>query len=112
MAAVPGAIGVMFLDYEGETVEMLGERPFELSDDDLRIIGAYQGIFLTQLRDLCVQLQAGGLRRFKLDFATARVFTFALTDGYYVVFVTESASNEAMVWRQLFKCRERLLAAM
>ena len=39
-----GALAALFLDFEGETVELVCDR--DLSDHDLRILGAYQGIFL------------------------------------------------------------------
>lgn len=109
-ASVPGSIGVLFLDYEGETVAMLGERPFDLADDALRIIGAYQAIFLTQLRELCERIDAGPLRRMKFDFADARVFCCDLKDGYYLVFVTDLTTSEGLAWRHLGLCAELLLA--
>ena len=61
VTSTPGAIGALFLDWEGETVEMLGARPFDADDHDLKIVGAYQGIFLTQLREMCGR--GGGMRR-------------------------------------------------
>lgn len=109
---VPGTIGVLFLDYEGETVSMLDERPFDLSDDDLKIIGAYQGIFLTRLRDLCDRTDAGRPARFKIDFGATRVFSCDLLDGYYLVLIVDRAAGEAVVWRELLRGRDRLLAEM
>ena len=52
-----GALAAIFLDYEGETVELVCDR--DLSDHGLRILGAYQGIFLTRLRTLCANAGAG-----------------------------------------------------
>jgi hypothetical protein len=84
--------------------------PFELADDDLRIIGAYQGIFLTQLRELCDRTGGGRPERFKIDFVAASVFSFDLRDGYYLVLVADPSATEAIAWRELRACRERLLA--
>ena len=39
LATTPGALAALFLDYEGETVDLVCDR--DLSDHDLRIIGAY-----------------------------------------------------------------------
>ena len=107
--ATPGAIGALFLDWEGETVEVVGDRPFDADEHDLKIVGAYQGIFLTQLRDLCTRVDAGQPHRFKLDFAETRVFSCDLKDGYYVVLVVDNTSNEAVAWRALDDCKARLM---
>jgi hypothetical protein len=108
----PGAIGALFLDWEGETVEMLSDRPFEADDHDLKVIGAYQGIFLTQLRELCTRAVAGTPHRFKIDFEKTRVMSCDLKDGYYIVLVVDGTTNEGVAWRQMERCRERLIAEL
>lgn len=112
ISTTPGAIGAIFLDYEGETVEMLCERPFDADEHDLKIIGAYQGIFLTQLRRIAEQIECGKLDRFKIEFARTKVFSCDLQDGYYVVLVTEGSTLEALAWQRLVTCRDALLAEM
>ena len=57
-----GALAALFLDFEGETVELVCDR--DLSDHNLRILGAYQGLFLMQLRTLCANADAGEPQRF------------------------------------------------
>ena len=112
LSVTPGAVAAIFLDYEGETVAMWSERPFELSDDDLKAIGAYQGIFLSQLRGACERSEAGAPSRFKLEQPSRRTLSCDLKDGYYLVLIVESTSSEAMAWRQLERCRRRLLTEM
>jgi predicted regulator of Ras-like GTPase activity (Roadblock/LC7/MglB family) len=107
-----GALGAIFLDQEGETVEVLTERPFEADDNDLKVVGAYSGIFLTHLRTLCQDTGAGKLDRYKLEFATTSVFSCDLKDGYYVVLLTDATANEGVAWQKLCECRERLLGEM
>ena len=107
--STPGAIGALFLDWEGETVGMVGERPFDADEHDLKIVGAYQGIFLTQLRELCARVDAGVPHRFKIDFEAARVLSYDLKDGYYVVLVVDASANEAVAWKHLEGCRARLI---
>ena len=107
-----GALGAIFLDQEGETVEVLTERPFEADDNDLKVVGAYSGIFLTRLRNLCHDTGAGKLDRYKLEFASTSVFSCDLKDGYYVVLLTDATANEGLAWQKLCECRERLLGEM
>jgi predicted regulator of Ras-like GTPase activity (Roadblock/LC7/MglB family) len=109
VTSTPGAIGALFLDWEGETVELIGERPFDADEHDLKIVGAYQGIFLTQLRELCARVEAGQPHRFKIDFEAKRVLSCDLKDGYYVVLVVDTSANEAVAWRALEGCKERLM---
>lgn len=105
-----GALAALFLDFEGETVDLVCDR--DLSDHDLRIIGAYQGIFLMRLRSLCQQMAAGAPLRFKIEFAHVSVLSYDVKDDYYVVLLVDSSANEGLAWRRLDRCREQLLAEM
>jgi len=110
VATTSGAQAALFLDWEGETVELACDH--DLSDHELRIIGAYQGIFLSRLRALCAQVQAGEPRRYKIELDTRAVLSYDVKDGYYVVLLVDTSFNEGLAWRRLEKCRERLLAEM
>jgi hypothetical protein len=105
-----GSLAALFLDYEGETVELVCDR--DLNDHDLRILGAYQGIFLDKLRTLCSNADAGAPQRFKIEFRETRVLSFDVKDGYYIVLLVDATANEGMAWRKLEKCRERLIEEM
>ncbi len=110
LQSTDGSIGAMFLDYEGETVELVSLR--DLKKDDLKIVGAYQGIFLTQLRHLCEEMTIGIPHRFKIEFAQTRVLSADLKDGYYVVLLIGQEALEGVAWRTLERCRERLIEEM
>ena len=110
LATTYGAMAAIFLDWEGETVELVCDR--DLNDHDLRIVGAYQGIYLTRLRELCARIGAGEPQRFKIEFAEAKLLSYDLKDGYYVVLLVDETANEGVAWRQLEGCRERLLGEM
>jgi hypothetical protein len=104
-----GSLGAIFLDSEGETVEVITERPFDADDHDLRVIGAYQGIFLSRLKRLCETLRAGSPQRFKLEFANMNVLSCDLKDGYYLVLAVDDSANEGIAWRELEECRARIV---
>ncbi len=107
-----GSLGAIFLDSEGESVDVITERPFDADDHDLRVIGAYQGIFLSQLKRLCETLRAGAPRRFKIEFEKMNVLSCDLEDGYYLVLVVDESANEGVAWRELERCRERIVAEL
>lgn len=108
LATTGGAMAAMFCDYEGEMVELVCDR--DLSDHDLRIIGAYHGIYLTQLRAVCDDIDAGKPIRFKLEFESTKMLSFDLKDGYYLVMLVTPEANEALAWRRLEWCRDKLVA--
>ncbi len=110
LATTAGAQAALFLDWEGETVELACDH--DLSDHELRIIGAYQGIFLSRLRELCAKVEAGAPRRYKIELALHAVLSYDVKDGYYIVLLADRSFNEGLAWRRLEKCRERLIAEM
>jgi hypothetical protein len=107
-----GAIGTIFLDSEGESVEVVTARPFDTDDHDLRVIGAYAGIFLAQLRRIAGVTAGGSARRYKIDFAASRIFCCDLNDGYYLVLVVDPSTIEGVAWQGLERCRTSLLNEM
>lgn len=112
LTATSGSVGAIFLDKQGESVEVTTERPFDTDDHDLKVIGAYQGIFLAQLHRICETLGAGPPRRFKLEFLLTTILSCDLKDGYYLVLIVEAGTNEGLAWHKLEGCRDRLLAEM
>jgi hypothetical protein len=110
VATTGGALAAIFLDYDGETVTLACDR--DLSDHDLRVIGAYQGIFLTRLRSLCRENAMGEPHRIKFDYTRHTVLSYELKDGYYVVLLVDHTANEGISWRRLERAREKLLAEM
>jgi predicted regulator of Ras-like GTPase activity (Roadblock/LC7/MglB family) len=110
LATTSGAMAVIFLDWEGETVELVCDR--NLSDHDLRIVGAYQGIFLTRLRAMCAQIGAGEPERFRIEFESMSVMSYDIQDGYFVVLLTDRTANEGVAWRRMERCRDRLIDEM
>lgn len=107
-----GALGAIFVDWEGETVELVTERPLDADDHDLRVIGAYQGIFLTRLREMAEKLPIGTPQRFKIEFEKTMILSCDLKDGYFLVMVVDHEATEGIAWHQLMVCRERLIAEM
>ena len=107
-----GAIGAAFLDSEGESVEVASARPFDTDDHELRVIGAYAGIFLSHLRRIAEATESGSSRRFKIDFEATSIFCCELGDGYFLVVVVDAAAIEGVVWQGLERGRTAWLAEM
>ena len=110
LATTTGAFAAIFLDWEGETVDLVCDR--DLSDHDLRVVGAYQAVLLSRLRGMCDKLALGTPHRYTVDFGTTMVMASDLKDGYYVVLLLDRKANEGMAWHKLEMCREKLLREM
>lgn len=100
-----GAIAAIFLDGEGEAVQVIGE---DFLRDELKVIGAYQGIFVSEIRRITTSLDLGPLQRMKIDWAGSTMLNQLLEGGYYLVLVLCSGSNEAMAWQHMEKCAGQL----
>ena len=110
LSSTNGSIAAIFLDYEGETVALITAHDVE--QDELKALGAYQGIFLAQMRRLCSDLDIGTPRRFKVEFAKRKVLSCDVADGYFVVMLTANETNEGEAWHHLDHCRQDLLEEM
>jgi len=110
LSSTNGSIAAMFLDWEGETVALVTAH--DLEQDELKALGAYQGIFLTQLRKMCTDLGAGAPQRFKIEFLRKKVLICDVKDGYFVVMLTGAETNEGEAWHHLDHTRQDLLEEM
>jgi hypothetical protein len=111
LATTEGAVAVIFLDFEGETVDLVCDR--DLSDHDLRVIGAYQGIFLSQIRELCTKTRIGTPLRFKFEFSDrTSILSYDVKDGYYLVLLLDDKADEGAAWRKMEVCQQKVLAEM
>lgn len=86
---IPGARGAIFMDPEGEAIEHVSRDGglFEL-----KLEGAYHGIFLRRAAQLANLVGAGELERLVLSGAGLQVVTTALKDGYYLVVVLDAGA--------------------
>jgi predicted regulator of Ras-like GTPase activity (Roadblock/LC7/MglB family) len=112
LQTTPGAIGAVFLDREGEAVELWAESVFDIGAEGLRAIGAFEGIFLSDLKRAAQRLGAGGVERLIIDFTGAKVLSCDLKEGYYLVLVVAPDANEGIAAQRLRLCRERLIAEL
>lgn len=106
LADVEGSMGAMFLDYEGEAVNIVSPL---FSRYDMQVIGAYEGIFLDQLRRICGDLTLGAPERFVITCADAVLLNWVLKDGYYVVLVLSRGAPQARAWHRLSTSRDQLM---
>ncbi|MEW6336641.1 MAG: hypothetical protein AB1625_04490 [Acidobacteriota bacterium] len=102
---VPGAHGAIFLDPEGECVEVVSRQatPYEL-----KLEGAYHGIFLRQAARLASISGAGDLERLVIAGRQMAVMSIVLKEGYYLVLIMESGTPASVAAGAMRRTAEAL----
>jgi hypothetical protein len=100
-----GAVGVLFLDESGEVVDMVSR---DLPDDEIRILGAYLGIYMRQLAATAASARLGRLRSVHLEKASLQMLALSLPDGYALVLVQRRPAPVARAKLSLLAAGEEL----
>jgi len=95
---VPTAVGAIFLDEEGETIECVTRHgdPYEM-----KVEGAYHSIFMRRFRQAMKTGPANRLDRYTLTFGRLITLTEILPDDYYVVLVMDRNGSQAVARHHL-----------
>ncbi|HPR64582.1 MAG TPA: hypothetical protein PK014_10205 [Thermoanaerobaculia bacterium] len=101
LSDIPTASAVAFLDEEGETVSLISSQQ---SHDDVRIFGAYQGIFLNHLSRILKD---------RVDFFSYRTesmccYNLCVGKEYLMVLQTETFQPIEFVRRQMEKAKKEI----
>lgn len=78
------ALGALFLDGSGETVDFACA---DFSPYEMRILGAYLGIYLRQFERVLSSNQLGEPRMVHIEREALHIYAMPLPDGYYVAVV-------------------------
>lgn len=102
---VPGAQGAVFVDPEGEAVDFVARRttPYEL-----KLEGAYHGIFLRRAGQLARLVGAGDLEHITIGGRSMRAMGMVLRAGYYLVLVMEPGAPASVAAAAMRRTGEAL----
>jgi hypothetical protein len=78
------ALGALFLDGTGETVDLACS---EFTPYQMRVVGAYLGIYLRQLEKLLANNDLGEPRMIHIEKEALHIYAMPLPDGYYLALV-------------------------
>lgn len=101
----PGAQGAVFVDPEGEAVDFVARRttPYEL-----KLEGAYHGIFLRRAGQLARLVGAGDLAQVTISGHKMQAMGMVLRGGYYLVLVLEPGSPTSVATAAMRRAAEAL----
>lgn len=95
---IPGALGAIIADWEGEAVDQVA-----LMDDyDIKILGAHKGIILTRLREALERVDGGELEEILISAEQNQTLIAPVTEDYFLVL---TLLPEAMLGRASFELR-------
>jgi hypothetical protein len=79
------ALGALFLDGTGETVDLACGTDF--SPYEMKVIGAYLGIYLRQLDRLLASNDLGEARMIHIEKRALHIYVVPLPEGYHLALV-------------------------
>ncbi|HEV7505432.1 MAG TPA: hypothetical protein VGS07_11010 [Thermoanaerobaculia bacterium] len=79
------ALGALFLDGTGETVDLACGTDF--SPYEMKVIGAYLGIYLRQLDRLLASNDLGEARMIHIEKKALHIYVVPLPEGYHLALV-------------------------
>lgn len=102
VVATRGAEAALLLDAEGEVVVEAGQK-----HERHRLIGAYQGLALTEVRGVAERCGTGALDYVMRRHAGGSVILRPLKDGYYLVVALAPAAPIALAVYESARTQER-----
>jgi hypothetical protein len=105
LASNDGAVGVLFLDDSGESVDL---AVAESSPYQMRVVGAYIGIYLRQMEQFLLAEGHGEPRWLHIEKEGLHLYAVPLPDGYYLVLVQRAPALAAAARRSLEEARDHL----
>jgi predicted regulator of Ras-like GTPase activity (Roadblock/LC7/MglB family) len=93
-----GALGAVIADWEGEAVDQVGR----IDDYELKVIGAHEGVILSNLREIVCRLKDDDLREIVITTEKVQTLVLPVTHEYFLVFILERGNT---LGRALFEAR-------
>lgn len=92
---VPGAVGAVFADWEGEPVDQFAHIP----PLDIQLVGAHWGVVWSQATARLKQM--GAVEELLIEGERAIVLVRLVCEGYFVVLATQRDAHLATALREL-----------
>ena len=108
MRRVPGAVGAVFADWEGEPVDQFAHIP----PLDIQLVGAHWGVVWSQATRRLGKHHLGDIEELLIEGEHTIVLVRSVTEGYFVVLATASDAHLATARRELARGAETLRGEM
>jgi predicted regulator of Ras-like GTPase activity (Roadblock/LC7/MglB family) len=92
---VPGAVGAIFADYDGEAVDQVGR-----DRDEIMLLGAHYGVILNHVQSALLTFHFGDALEVLLLHERMDLLVRAVGHGYFVVLAVESGGHLGTALRE------------
>jgi len=103
------AVGVLLLDNTGETVDVVCS---DFTPYEMRVLGAYLGIYLNQMGTFVDRAAMGAPKLVHIEKEKLHIYALPLPDGYYLVLVQRRPALVGKARAQLDKAAGELIAEL
>jgi predicted regulator of Ras-like GTPase activity (Roadblock/LC7/MglB family) len=104
---VPGSVGAIFADVDGEAVDQVATDRREI-----QIIGAHYGIILNHVQSALHLFHYGSAEELIVHHGKMDLVIRAVGHGYYIVLAVEGSVHLAIALREIAACANALRAEM
>ncbi len=101
---IPGAVGAIIVDWEGEAVDQVAR----IDDYEIKVLGAHSGIILGFLREALAQIESGDLDEVVVRAGDDKILLAPLTDEYVLILQLGAKAIAARASYKMGKCVEAL----
>lgn len=86
---VEGAIGIIFVDADGEAVDHYSRIP----EYDMKLLGAYKSIIIKNIQETSNRLELGNIREIVIFLDEAILILSPVSEGYFLLLFMQPQSN-------------------
>jgi len=101
---IPGALGAIIIDWEGEAVDHVAR----MEDYDIKVLGAHQGVILSLLREAMERIDSGTLEEVLIRTGENKTLIAPLTVEYFLVLTLGPQSIATRAAFKMCRCVEAL----
>jgi len=101
---IPGALGAIIIDWEGESVDHVAR----VDEYDIKVLGAHSGIILSLLREALSQVDGGVLEEVVIRTDQNKTLVAPLTEDYLLVLQLGLKSITSRAAYKMRCCMEEL----
>jgi hypothetical protein len=109
LLAQTGAVGVLFLDNTGETVDVACS---DFTPYEMRVLGAYLGIYLRQVASFTEAQGMGLPSQVHIEKDRLNIYALPLPEGYYLVLVQRRPALVGKARQYLDEAGQQLARAL
>lgn len=99
MDSVPGTLGAILADWEGEMVDQVAR----MDEYELKVVGATKGILLTRVQDALKRLRSSSLQEMVITTDQVQTLIAPVTAEYFLVLILRR--DEQVLGRAMFQVK-------